>query len=58
MTTCHNGCKYSDKKSKNTATHTGTEILSEDQHLANELQKLITGKREKRKIYPSHRDNI
>ena len=43
------------KKSKDT---TGTRIVSEDQQLADDINKSITRKSKKRKVYLSYRDNI
>lgn len=55
---CISGLKFFGKKSRNTTTHTGTGIGSQNQQLTNELHRAITKKFKKCKIYCSFRDNI
>lgn len=51
-------CKRFDKKFRDATTYIETGSFSQDQQLANELQKLIIRKFKKRKIYSSFRDNL
>ena len=46
------------RKSRETITHTGTWIISEDHQLTKKLHKSITKKSWKRKIYSSFGDNV
>ena len=46
------------EKPRDTTTHAGTEIITEDQQLANALHKPITTKIRRWKVYPSYQDNI
>ena len=50
--------KYLDKTSRDTTTHTGTGIISEDIQLASELRRPITRKFKRHEICSSFRDNI